>query len=214
MEAVIFDVDGVLTDSEPLHLDAANRVLEPFNARLEEEENQALLGLDEKTFWQKMIERFHLGEEPKALADRRVLEVLGLIREGILPLPGVPEFITGLIMRGLPLATASSSPRVVVEAILEELGIERAFQSVISGDDVEEGKPEPHIFLKAAAALEVPPEECMVIEDSPNGILAARRAGMFVVAVENRYNRGLDLSEADRVFSGLNLFDWSLFDER
>lgn len=214
MEAVIFDVDGVLTDSEPLHLDAANRVLESFNARLSEEENQALLGLDEKTFWQKMIERFQLAEEPKALADRRVLEVLRLIREGILPLPGVPEFITGLIMRGLLLATASSSPRVVVEAILEELGIERTFRSVICGDDVEEGKPAPHIFLKAAAALDVPPEECMVIEDSPNGILAARRAGMFVVAVENQYNRGLDLRAADRVFSGLNRFDWSLFDER
>ena len=117
-------------------------------------------------------------------------------------------------MRGLSLAPASSSPRIVVEAILEELGLARSFQAVISGDQVERGKPEPDIFLKASHALGIPPERCMVVEDAPHGIMGARRAGMFVIAVRNRYNLDLDLSQANRIFSSLDHFDWTLFEER
>jgi HAD superfamily hydrolase (TIGR01509 family) len=210
MDAVIFDVDGTLTDTEPLHFEAANKVLARFGVQLSEEENSHLLGLDEPSFWQEVIRRFDLSADPAALGTSRMEEVLTLIREGIVPLPGIPELITGLIMRGFPLATASSSPRAVVEAILEELGLQRAFKVLVCGDQITRGKPEPDIFLKAAADLGISPENCMVFEDSPAGIHGARRAGMFTVAVQNRYNIGLDLSEADRIFSGLDHFDWTL----
>lgn len=214
IEAVLLDVDGVLTDSEPLHLEATNQVLSQFKANLTEEDIKAYLGMDELSFWKAMIERFDLNETAEALGKQRIAAAVELIREGILPLPGVPEFISGLLMRGLPLAAASASSRPVVEAILTELGLLRSLQAVISGDDVARGKPDPEIFLKAADALGMKPAQCMVVEDAPFGVEAAVTAGMFVVAVQNRYNVDLDLSKANRIFSGLNHFDWNLLEER
>ncbi|MFH2003031.1 MAG: HAD family phosphatase [Planctomycetota bacterium] len=212
-DAVILDVDGVLTDSEPLHLEATNQVLSLFDASLSEEGCKAYLGMDERSFWLAMIERFHLKESPEALGEKRIHAAVNLIREGIVPMPGVPEFVSGLLMRGYPIAAASSSSRPVVETILTELGLRRSFKVVISGDQVACGKPEPEIFLMAARTLNGDPKQCMVVEDSPKGITAARRADMFIVAVQNRYNLNLDLSQADRIFSGLDHFDWSLLDD-
>jgi len=214
LEAVIFDVDGVLTDSEPLHLAALNEVLSPQGVQLSEEENREYLGLDEVRFWELVIPRFNLKGEAAALITARMEKAVQMIRNGIVSLPGVPECITGLIMRGIPLACASSSPEVVVEAILDELGLRGSFQAVCCGDQVAHGKPDPTLFLEAAKALDMSPESCMAVEDSLNGITAARRAGMFTIAVRNQYNADHDLSEADRVFSGLDYFDWSLFDSR
>lgn len=214
MDAVIFDVDGVLTDSEPLHFAAVGKVLAPFGKSLSEEDNKAYLGFSLPDFWREMAGRFDLDADPRELSARHEEEVTALIREGIVPLPGVARTVTGLLMRGLALATASSSPKTVVEAILEGLGLLGSFPVRICGDQVERAKPHPGLFLEAARALGISPERCMVIEDSPAGILAARRAGMFTVAVLNRYNQDLDLGEADRVFSGLERFDWTLFEER
>jgi HAD superfamily hydrolase (TIGR01509 family) len=214
IEAVIFDVDGVLTDSEPIHFEATRRVLAPFDCVLSEEENAAYLGMNERSFWEAMIERFELEADPEELSRKRIDQALELIREGLVPLPGVPECITGLLMRGLSLAAASSSSRAIVDAILHELGLKKSFKAVVCGDEVRQGKPDPEIFLKAASELGIAPDRCMVIEDAPYGLAAARKAGMLPVAVLNRYNQDLDLNEADRVFSGLSRFDWSLFEGR
>ena len=215
MDAVIFDVDGVLVDTEPLHLEAANAVLAPFGVRLSEEENVQFLGMDDPTFWREIITRFGLKADPRELQTRRVDYVLRAIRDqGLLPLPGVPQVVTGMIMRGLLLAAASSSPRIVTETVIETLGLKRSFQAVLTGDDVSRGKPDPEIFLAAAAALGVPPEACLVIEDSPAGIRAAREAGMFAVGVRTRWDPDLEGAGAQRIVSGLDRFDWTLFEER
>jgi beta-phosphoglucomutase-like phosphatase (HAD superfamily) len=97
---------------------------------------------------------------------------------------------------------------------LVELGLKKSFQVVVCGDEVRRSKPDPEIFLKAAEGLGVQPDQCLVIEDSPNGIQAAREAGMLPVAVLNQYNFDLDLTAAERIFSGLAHFDWNLFEER
>jgi HAD superfamily hydrolase (TIGR01509 family) len=214
IEAVIFDVDGVLTDSEPLHLEATNRVLSEHGKALDEEENKEYLGLDERDFWRKVAARFELKADPDALGAQRVEVYLELMKDGLLPMPGVPECITGMLMRGLSLAAASSSSRRVVDATLAELGLQKSFQAVVCGDEVARSKPDPEIFLKAAERLGVPPENCLVIEDAPHGIQAAREAGMLPVAVLNQYNIDLDLTAAERIFSGLARFDWNLFEER
>lgn len=214
IEAVIFDVDGVLTDSEPIHFEATRRVLAPFDCVLSEEENAAYLGMNERSFWEAMIERFNLKADADELSRKRIDLALELIQEGLVPLPGVPECITGLLMRGLSLAAASSSSRAIVDAILHELGLKKSFKAVVCGDEVSQGKPDPEIFLKAARELGVAPDQCMVIEDAPYGFAAARSAGMLPVAVLNRYNQDLDLSDAAHIFSGLSRFDWSLFEGR
>lgn len=215
MEAVIFDVDGVLADTEPLHLEAANAVLAPYGVAISEEENMEFLGMDDPSFWKAMMERYRLQADPRELQARRVEYVLGVIRDReFLPRPGVPQVITGMLMRGLLLAAASSSPRAVTEAVIEVLGLQRSFRAVLTGDDVTRGKPDPEIFFAAARALDVPPGACMVIEDSPAGIQAARRAGMFAVGVRSRWDPDLEGAGAQCILSGLDRFDWTLFEER
>jgi HAD superfamily hydrolase (TIGR01509 family) len=122
--------------------------------------------------------------------------------------------IVGLKMRGFPLALASSSPRAVVDAMLEELGLAGSLDVVVTGDDVDRGKPDPDIFLLAARRLGVDPAECLVFEDSLHGIKAARTAGMTPVAVRTRENHGIEFHEAARIYDGFERFDWALLDDR
>lgn len=214
IETVIFDMDGVLVDSEPLHLEATNMILSRFGLNFSEEDIKPYLGLDERSFWTEMKEKYELEADPAELGKERIAEAVKMIREGLQPMPGVPEVVTGMLMRGLTLAVATSSAQVVADATLDEIGLLHSFKAVVTADDVAKAKPEPEIFLKAAEAVGSTPERCMVIEDSPNGIDAAVKARMFAVAVLNRYNQNLDLSGAARIFSGLSRLDWNLFDER
>jgi HAD superfamily hydrolase (TIGR01509 family) len=214
MEAVILDMDGVLVDSEPLHLAAANKVLARFDVELSDEENNQYLGLDDPSFFAALKKRFGLDEEVESLAAAREAEVLELIGKGVVPKEGVPELVAGLKMRGYAMALASSSPRPVVEAMLRELGLDRVFDAVVTGDDVEDGKPAPDIFLRAAQELGVKPEQCLVIEDALHGVRAARAAGMLPLAVRTRENFGVEFSEAERVYDGLDRFDWAFLDDR
>ena len=109
---------------------------------------------------------------------------------------------------------ASSSQGNWVEALLTTLGIQDRFEAVVSGEMVANGKPDPEIFLTAAQRLDVDPAHCLVIEDSPHGISAGKRAGMKVVAVITPLTRDLDLSEADLLIDSLRTFDYSLLDDR
>jgi len=214
MEAVILDMDGVLVDSEPLHLEAANKILAVYGVELSEAENAAYLGMDDVDFFSALKANFGLQENLDDLVSARQQAVIALIREGVVPRPGVPELIVGLKMRGLPMALGSSSPRVVVEAMLDELGLANSFNAVVTGDDVAGGKPAPHIFLLAAQRLGVAPADCIVFEDSLHGLRAARDAGMTPLAVRTRENCHLELHDAERVYDGLDRFDWAYLEDR
>jgi len=214
MEAVILDMDGVLVDSEGLQLEAANAVLARFDVRLSEEENARYLGMDDQAFFAALRETFGLDASVDDLAAAREAEMVALIMKGVVPRPGVPELIVGLKMRGYPLALASSSPRAVVDTMLEELGLSRSFDTVIAGNDVTRGKPAPDIFLLAARRLGVDPGKCLVFEDSLHGVAAARAAGMTPVAVRTRENLDIEFQEAARVYDGFERFDWANLDDR
>jgi HAD superfamily hydrolase (TIGR01509 family) len=214
MEAVILDMDGVLVDSEGLQLQAANTVLGRFGVRISEEENVRYLGMDDPAFFAALKETHGFDASIEELIAARTGEMLELIGKGVLPRPGVPELIVGLKMRGYPLALASSSPRAVVDAMLEELGLAGSLDVVVTGDDVDRGKPEPDIFLLAARRLGVEPAECLVFEDSLHGVRAARAAGMTPVAVRTRENHNIEFREAARVYDGFERFDWAFLDDR
>lgn len=214
MEAVIFDMDGVLVDTEPLHLEAANEILERFGVRLAPEENTAWLGLDDTDFFIALKEKYGIEESVDSLASAREKRAIELIRRGLVLQPGVAELVVGLKMRGYPMALASSSTRAVVDAVLEEVGLQRSFDAVVCADDVVKAKPDPAIFLVAAERLGVVPSGCLVIEDAPLGVEAAAAAGMAVAAVVTRENFEADFSGALRVLNGLDRFDWTLLDDR
>jgi len=205
--AVIFDMDGVLVDSEPLHLQALNEVLGPLGHHATAAENEQFLGWTSEECWQVLIERYHLSADNLQQYLAHYDEcLLRLLQHPVVPTRGAPELLALLRGLGVRLALASASKRSWLDATLRALGLDRAFDVVVTGDEVVHGKPAPDIFLLAASRLGVSPERCIVIEDSLNGVLAARRAQMTVVALRNPAATNLPLDAADRVID--SLADW------
>ena len=203
IQAVIFDLDGVLVDTEPRHFAALNAVLAAEGYRLAPEDNRLFLGLTLERTWDLVVERFGLTGAREDYHRRYDRAVLAELEQPLDPAPGVRQLLEALRAAGLPLALASSSRRAWVTATLHSLGLAEYFPITVAGDEVTAGKPDPEIFLSAARRLGVPPERCLVIEDSPAGIEAARRAGMRVIAVRTPLTDGLDLP-ADRVVGALS----------
>jgi HAD superfamily hydrolase (TIGR01509 family) len=214
LRAIIFDCDGVLVDSEPIHYAAFKKTLAADGAALTEElYNERYLALDDRGAFSKYhqdqgrllsIDELRDLMNTKADIFRKLVET-----EGILPYPAVPELVMAVSQR-YPLAIASGARKHELEMILEMAGIRRYFEAIISADDVEKGKPDPESFLKAVQALNesgkrtspIKPEECVVIEDSKQGVLSAHTAGMKCIAVATSYPI-FELSHADLVVPSL-----------
>jgi HAD superfamily hydrolase (TIGR01509 family) len=182
-DAVIFDLDGVLLDSEPIYLGATNAVLAREGRSLSPEENARYIGWRYDDFLREISGRLGLIHPPEYYTEETRREVLRILSGPIEPPPGAVELIDRLEAAGIPKAVGSSSGHAWVERILEGLGLRERFPVVVGGDDVAHGKPAPDIFLRCADLLGVPPDRCAVIEDSPPGVLAARRAGMTTIGL-------------------------------
>jgi HAD superfamily hydrolase (TIGR01509 family) len=188
VRAVVFDMDGVLLDSEPLHHRAVNQLLaEEDKGQLSANEYVAYMGTTDDYTWRDLIRRFGLSGPIKNYVDRYDKAILELYRSCSRPAPGVPHVLTTVQSLGWGLAVASSSRREWVETCLAALDIRSAFNVVITGDLVRRSKPDPEIFNLAARCLGVRPEACIAIEDSPKGVSAAVGAGMFTIAVASNY---------------------------
>ena len=203
--AVIFDMDGVIIDSEQVYQEIEREMYRELGIPVTREEQMKFMGTTERTMWQYMKKRYGLVEEPEDLARLERERLLERLRspEGIPPMEGAEDLLRKLHGNGISLMLASSSAREIIEAFLQKLNIRRYFSGIVSGDDVEHSKPAPDIFLKASSLTGVPPSDCIVIEDSENGIRAARSAGMKVIGLKNPGSGDLDLSSADRVIHSL-----------
>ncbi len=210
--AIIFDMDGVLVDSEPLFLNAINRLLAQEGvAPVSEVENQEfLIGTTIQETWRQLKLRRPLPLPAETYMQRYDVIVREVMMQELAPQPGVRALIAACRQRGLPVAVASSSRHIWVDLKLAAIGLTGAFDLVLGGDDVTRGKPEPDIYLKAAAGLGLPPEWCIAIEDSPIGIAAAVAAGTCTIAVRTDYTRHLDVSQAHAILETLEDFDLSL----
>lgn len=206
--AVIFDMDGVLVDGEPLHFQAVNELLSEEGLSISLEAYKPYMGT--KTGWQDMARDLGLRRPLDEYAARYRELMLEKYRAHAVPLPGARELVTSLASAGVPLAVASSSIRPWVEACLERLGLLDAFDVIVTGSEVLEGKPHPEIYLLTAKRLETPAPACLAFEDAPAGILSARAAGMTVWAVRTEYTRGLPLPDPDREFESLTQVDLGL----
>ena len=204
--AVIFDMDGVLVDGEPLHFAIARRMLADEGVEFGMADYQRYLGTTLEHTWADLAERYSLARGYADYAARYHREVTRSYEEDAELLPGAAELLERLRERGLPIALASSSDRVWVDAAIHGLGIAARFDATVAGDEVSAGKPDPEIYLAAAAALGVEPAACIAVEDAPAGIASARAAGMSVVAVRTEMTAGLEL-EADRVIDRLDQFE-------
>lgn len=182
---MIFDLDGVIADTEPLHQSAFRRLL----AELElspalADDWHRFVGTADRPVLVELIRGRGWDDRVDALLERKAEIFLGLIRETQPLFPPIPALVADLAAR-YRLAVASGSLRTAIAGVLELRGLRRHFESTLSVQDVERGKPAPDLFLRTAERLGVAPEACVVIEDSVPGVTAARAAGMRVIAVTN-----------------------------
>jgi HAD superfamily hydrolase (TIGR01509 family) len=202
-DAVIFDMDGVLVDSEPFGFEALRRVMARYGLPYGEAENAEFLGRTTLDSCQILRERHRLPEAAETLADWYVEGMLEQIARGPIPMAGVPEVLRRIRAAGYRMALASSAEVRVIDANLTALGLRPLFDAVVSGTQVARGKPAPDVFLAAAERLGAPPATCLVVEDSRNGLLAAKAAGMRCAVVPCAHTRHQDFGECDHRLAAL-----------
>lgn len=208
--AVIFDLDGVLWDGEPLYHEAFNIVLAPYGHRVDDDDYSQIIGLAVEVCWDWLRRRFNLTDPTDHFLHAYDRTVLELLERPIEPLPGVRPLIDELRRRGVPMAVASASLRQWVDATLRGLRLQDAFDATVSASEVDSGKPSPDLFLLAAKRLGIPPERCLAVEDTPAGVRAAKAAGMFAVQLRAASTALPPLGEADLVLDSLSDFDTAL----
>jgi HAD superfamily hydrolase (TIGR01509 family) len=183
--AVIFDLDGVLVDSEAVWDDVRRRFTEEAGGTWHEGAQRETMGMSSVEWSRYVRDRLGVPLEPEEISAAVADQVAEQYRERLPLLPGAVEAVKSLAAHW-PLALATSSNRHVIDLVLELAGIAGDFQATISSEEVGAGKPAPDVYLEAARRLGVAPSDCAAIEDSTNGIRSARVAGMAVVAVPNR----------------------------
>jgi HAD superfamily hydrolase (TIGR01509 family) len=199
-------MDGVLLDSEPLHFRALNRALAAYGREITFAHFAEYVGTTVQHTWDDLAGRLGLsGPTASYIADYD-RELLAVLREPVTPNPGLLPLLEALERRGVPFAVASSSQPAWIAATLGGLGLTARFPVAVSGADVARGKPDPAIYLAAAARLGVAAARCLAVEDAPAGVASARAAGMRVVALRTPYIPPEELGEADRVIDSLEAF--------
>lgn len=184
VRALIFDCDGVVVDSNRLHVETWRETAAAHGYPMADPEHIGKCGLRTIAVIRDLLRWPVTEQEAVALGEEKESRYRDRIRAGgIAPIPGVRETLARAAALGIPCALGSSAPRENAELCLSALGLSSFFRAVVTGADVTRGKPDPEIFLTAAAKLGIPPGECLVIEDAPAGVEAAHRAGMPAIAL-------------------------------
>jgi HAD superfamily hydrolase (TIGR01509 family) len=213
IEAVVFDLDGVLLDSEQVWDEVREQLARERGGRWHERAQRDMMGMSSTEWSRYMHDVIGLREPPAQISAEVVRRMGERYRDGLPLLPGAVEAVERLAARW-PLGLASSSNRPLIDLVLDVSGLARLFRATVSSEEVARGKPAPDVFLEAARRLGVAPERCAVVEDSANGIRAGRAAGMLVVAIPNpHFPPGDDaLAAADVVLQSLEELTPSVFE--
>jgi len=195
-------MDGVLVDTEEYHRRAWQRLWHDLNITVSDEDFRRTFGQRNDTILREILGNSLTADAINQLSNRKEAYYREEVRGRVTALPGVMDLLHALHAEGIPCAVTSSGPKANIDLILGELGLGRLFSTVVSGNDVPRGKPDPDLFLMAAARLQLPPRRCVVIEDAPAGIRAAHAAGMPCLAVTTTHNAAT-MWEADRIVTTL-----------
>jgi HAD superfamily hydrolase (TIGR01509 family) len=185
IDAVVFDLDGLLLDSEHLWDETREELVRERGGRWHERAQADMMGMSSVEWSRYLHEQLGLREPPEEINAEVVRRMMARYREELPLLPGAVEAVERLAARW-PLGLASSSNRELIDLALELSGLARYFKATVSSEEVTRGKPAPDVYLEAARRLGVDPRRAAAAEDSHNGILAARAAGMGVLAIPNR----------------------------
>ncbi len=203
IKAVIFDLDGVIADTEHLSARADDISLAKHGIAMTQDEKHRAFGRRMEEIYADMLQARNIKMDIKQLVREKDEVFVRLIKGNMKPIKNSLELVGFLKKHGFKLALATSSHEEKMMPELRELGIEDLFETRVSGDDVSRGKPDPAMFLEAAKRLGVRPEDCAVIEDSAFGVQAAKNAGMYAIALRSPNSPGQDLSPADMMVDDL-----------
>lgn len=202
-EAFVFDVDGLMIDSEPLARQAWDRVLLDYGLQMDSQTFSRMIGLRLEESSQLVKDVFSLKVTPERLAEKEQACMSKIMAQGIPCMPGLGRLIDEINRRHLPWGVATSSKRSYAYQVLEQIELLDSCQAVAAGDEVEKGKPAPDIYLLAARRLNMEPSACIALEDSVPGVEAAAAAGMTIIAVPNGETSTMDFGQADFVYDSL-----------
>lgn len=206
IQTVIFDMDGVIVDTEPVHHFAYNQHFKQLNIEITPEMYASFTGNSTKNIFEKLKAHFNLKEDVTTLVEtkRNLFNDAFDHKEHLYLLEGVEDLIKDLYANGIQLVLASSSAHVTINRIFTRFNLHQYFTHIVSGEDFPKSKPHPAIFQHAAFLSGTPIENCIVIEDSTNGILAAKAAGIYCIGYDSVNSKMQDYSKADKVISHFN----------
>lgn len=200
-------MDGVLIDSEPMHLRSYQEILSGHGIAYSEEDNREFLGRKDIVILDILKQRHNLERSADDLLAEKEAILARLLRNDSVPRPGLISVLEEAHSHAVPMAVASSATLPTIELVVDTLGIRSYFQALTSGDEVTHGKPAPDVYLLAARRLGVDPLLCVAIEDTAAGIAAAKAAGMYCVAIPCEATRHQDHGEADLHLESLEELD-------
>ena len=213
LRAVIFDMDGVIADSEPTYREAINLMLAPTGHQMSEQQYEEVIGTSVHFAWRAILKTFGIDGDVEDYVRRYDRALVELLRRPLPPLPGVRELLAELRRRSLPAALATSSWKRWAQALLQATGLDGAFDAVVWREMVEHPKPAPDLFLRAAELVGIEPARCLVLEDTGPGLEAAKKAGMLAVQVRSASTALPPQLHADLVLDSLEDFPLSLLEE-
>jgi HAD superfamily hydrolase (TIGR01509 family) len=205
MKAFIFDMDGVIIDSEPLHRQIKMAAFRHFGLDFDEADCAKYVGMTSRDLFAEVIAASGKSLDADAVAKYKHDLFIDTLKNdsSLQPIDGIMELVENLRRHGIKMALASSSNRRVIDLVMKRFSLKDKFASILSGGDLPKSKPDPAVYLLSAKNLGVNPKDCVVLEDAAAGILAAKRAGMYVVAYRNMNSGAQDLSLADEIVSSI-----------
>jgi HAD superfamily hydrolase (TIGR01509 family) len=211
-KTVIFDMDGVIVDTEPVHRYAYFQHFDELNVQVTEEMFTSFTGNSTRNVFQSVKSIFNLDHDVEDLIQRKraIFNDAFDTKEDLDLLEGVHQLIKDLHSNGMQLILASSASKVTIERVFNRFNLHQYFTHIVSGEDFPKSKPHPAIFEFAASLSIAPKEDCIVIEDSTNGVKAAKGAGIYCVGYNSIHSKLQNLSEADII---INHFDELNFDK-
>jgi HAD superfamily hydrolase (TIGR01509 family) len=212
IQTVIFDMDGVIVDTEPVHRYAYFQHFSELNIEVTEELFTSFTGNSTRNVFQRVKTIFNLEDdvEELILRKRSLFNDSFDHKEDLELLEGVEKLIKDLHQNGIQLILASSASKVTIERVFRRFKLHPYFTHIVSGEDFPKSKPHPAIFEFAASLSIAPKENCIVIEDSTNGVLAAKAAGIYCVGYNSIHSKLQDLSKADSIINHFNELDYTI----
>ena len=209
---IIFDLDGVIIDSQPIYFKVEKELFKELNLKISEKEHHSFVGVSMQDMWKVLKQKKKKKKSVELLVKNHKNRMLNYFRtKPLKAIANVEKLIKYFYKNHYKLALASSSARELIEIILRSLNLKSYFPIITSGEEFENGKPAPDIFLKTVNLLNCENDRCVVIEDSSNGVLAAKRANIMCIGYANPHSGNQDLAKADIIVNNhqqiIDIFD-------